>query len=264
MPVFPFYKFSPSGNTTLFLLGNVNTSAGDWCRLAIGPEGICAEQSGMVELDSHTLQMGGGEFCANAARAFGALLAMREDALSPGKTFHFDVKISGSPDPVHLTATGTLPLWHVAATFSIEDTHMEKIDQGAFLARLPGITHILLADTWPELSRISERAKAARLAYLPEDCPASGIVWWRERDGELEILPHVEVPALGTSMLESSCGSASLALALALARTRPEKKFLVHQPHGDLLSITLEGENKATLAGEVRICAKGEIYLTSL
>lgn len=264
MPVFPFYKFSPSGNTTLFLLDNINANSGAYCRLALESEGICAEQCGTVELSSHTLRMGAGEFCANASRAFGALLALQSQSLSDGKAVNYDVNVSGSPDPVRLQVKGKAPLWEVAATFSIRDAYIEKIDTDAILVRLPGISHILLSDAWPEISKISALAKKARMAYLPYDCPASGIVWWRNENAILSILPHVEVPASSTSMLENSCGSASLALALSLTLINNKKKFLVQQPQGDILAITLEDDNKATVAGKVRLCAKGELFLPSL
>lgn len=264
MPIFPFYKFSPSGNTTLFLLDNVNANSSAYCRLALGKEGICAEQCGMADITSNSLQMGAGEFCANACRAFGALLAMQERASAEDEALYYNIKTSGSPDPVQLMVKGKSPTWEVAASFSIKNISMEKIDQNVLLVRLPGINHILYSDRWPEFSQIPTLAKKARQTFLPDDCPANGIVWWREKDGLMEILPHVEVPASGTSMLESSCGSASLALAFSLARTNPKKIFHIRQPYGDVLSIILENRQKATLTGEVRFCAKGEIFLQTL
>lgn len=261
MPAFPFYKFSPSGNTTLFLLGKINSASGAYCRLALGPEGICAEQCAMAEVDSQTLQMGGGEFCANACRAFGALLALLEDPCAHEDSFHFDVRVSGSTEPVSLLVSGKSPLWQVAATFSIKDSHIEKIAKGVLLVRLPGINHLLLSDAWPELDQIPSLAAQARHIYQLPSCPANGIVWWKEEETRLEILPYVEVPASGTAMLESSCGSASLALALAQAELTGKNNFLVRQPSGDELAIKLESGNKATLAGEVRLCAKGKLFL---
>lgn len=261
MPVFPFYKFSPSGNTTLLLTGAADERAGAYCRLALSPEGICAEQCGMADLFSRSLRMGGNEFCANASRAFGALLALKNGDNAAGEAMEFDARVSGSPYPVHLTITGKAPLWRVIAAFPLHEARIRIISDRITLVSLTGITHLLLAGAWPEAARIPSLAKEARKAYNLSDCPASGVVWWREAGGFLQILPHVEVPASGTSMLESSCGSASLALALALSRRGPEKEFFIRQPEGSVLSARLLDGDIASLAGEVRLCARGELFL---
>lgn len=261
MPAFPFYKLSPSGNTTLFLLAPIGPDAGEYCRQALGPEGIGAEQCGIADLDDRRLQMGGGEFCANACRAFGALMAACHKISMTGEQASFDMEISGSPAPVHLTVRGQAPLWEVSATFLVQDFFIEPVAPGRLMTRLPGISHLLLADVWPEAAALPALASESRQLYDLGVSPANGVVWWREKDGILEILPHVEVPSAGTSMLESSCGSASLALALALQASTGKKSFLIRQPCASLLSINLGKDHTAALSGEVRLCASGEIHL---
>ena len=81
MPALDFSKWSPGGNTTLFF-----PAAGlDAARQAMRPDSLGAEQAGFVAVDERRLRMAGGEFCVNATRAFGALLAFRESA-SPEAT----------------------------------------------------------------------------------------------------------------------------------------------------------------------------------
>lgn len=264
MPVFPFYKFSPSGNTTLLLTGAMDERSSAYCRLALSPEGICAEQCGMADLSIPGLRMGGNEFCANASRALGALLAFKTGGNSRGEAMEFEARVSGSPHPVNLTVSGAAPLWKVFAVFPLHNARIQFLSEKVTQVSLPGITHLLLADAWPDATRVPVLAREARKAYQLSDCPASGVVWWRGDGDSLQILPHVEVPTAGTSMLESSCGSASLALALACGRRSPQKEFFIRQPEGSILSARLLDGGVASLGGDVRLCALGELFLPDL
>lgn len=264
MPNFPFCKFSPSGNTTLFLLGPINSGARDYCRLALLPEGIPAEQCGVANISTHELEMGGGEFCVNACRAFGALLAMETAPQQQTKEFEFEIRASGSPEPVHLIVKGKAPLWHVEAIFSLHGYQLKKLAPQATLVCLPGISHLLLRDCLPSSSAVPPMANEFRKLYDLESCAASGVVWWNEENAALSILPHVSVPTSGTAMLESACGSASLALALAQREASARKEFIIRQPSGFSLSISFLENDRALLGGEVSLCARGQIYLPEL
>lgn len=227
--------------------------------MAIMPEGIPAEQCGMVDLPSLRLQMGGGEFCANACRAMGVLLALHSDRKDTRRDF--TIRISGNSAPVRLSVCGSAPNWHVSAAFSLENTslsnhaHSVRVD-------LPGISHLLLDAAFPEFEAVPSLAARLRKSHKLDSCPAAGIVWWRKEGDIFNILPHVHVPEAGTSMLETSCGSASLALALAMRSRSGESAFLVRQPGGDLLEITLDEHGQsATLSGEVSFCASGKIFI---
>lgn len=262
MPTFPFYKFSPSGNTTLFLLGEINSLTGCYCRNALLPEGISAEQCGMVDIDNRRLEMGGGEFCANAARALGALLDMVSKPLDRSKSSQFSINISGNPYPVLLTVTGQAPHWSISATFHIGEFSLNKCAENHTLVQLSGITHLLLNDNWPAHSEIACIARDKRAQYELHKYLANGVVWWRLKDDSLEILPHIEVPAVGSSMLESSCGSASVALALALHEISGNRTYLMRQPGGESVTIDIAPDNSlATLTGSVKLCAYGELLL---
>ena len=264
MPSFPFYKFSPSGNTTLFLLGAINSKSSEYCRLALLPETVPAEQCAMADIKNSRLQMGGGEFCANACRAFGAMLAMEEAPQQKTQKKEFKIHASGSSEPVHVIVQGHSPSWFVEAVFSLRGCQLKKLAPNAALLSLPGITHLLLTDSPPDLAQLPRKANELRKLHNLEECEASGIVWWNEDGGALSILPHISVPLSGTAMLESSCGSASLALAFSLKEATGRKNFIIRQPGGANLSISLLDNDKALLGGDVQLCAKGEIYLPDL
>ena len=87
MPALDFSKWSPGGNTTLFFpaAGLDAARQAELARQAMRPDSLGAEQAGFVSVEERRLRMAGGEFCVNATRAFGALLAFRESA-SPEAT----------------------------------------------------------------------------------------------------------------------------------------------------------------------------------
>lgn len=216
----------------------------------------------MADIQNMRLEMGGGEFCANAARAFGALLDMKLNQPTPIKPRHYNIHVSGNSYPVALNVAGSVPQWKIGATFHLGNFSLSRLSEKQYLVHVPGITHLLLGDDWPSYSGISEMARKLRKSYKLDQYPASGVVWWRKTDNALEILPHVEVPAAGTSMLETACGSASIALALALREGSGEQRYQILQPGGEILQISLDPAGKsATLTGTVKLCACGDLWL---
>ena len=113
-----------------------------------------------------------------------------------------------------------------------------------------------------------------------ENEPASGVVWYKTFSTDegpdglktlyYRITPLVHVAETNTSILESACGSASLALGLlAAAREQPAGglKLEIFQPSHERLLLYLqkiEGRPDAYLAevgGPVRLCAEGETFV---
>ena len=128
MPALDFSKWSPGGNTTLFFpaAGLDAARQAELARQAMRPDSLGAEQAGFVSVEERRLRMAGGEFCVNATRAFGALLAFRESA-SPEATLQgiarqklanehrYEVQVSGWQTPIRLQVRGTSPHWQVRA-----------------------------------------------------------------------------------------------------------------------------------------------------
>ena len=77
MPVLTFSKWSPGGNTTLLFpdSGQRPAEQARLAALALDPAMLGGEQAGFVQLAQGKLRMAGGEFCVNASRAVGAMLA---------------------------------------------------------------------------------------------------------------------------------------------------------------------------------------------
>jgi hypothetical protein len=113
---------------------------------------------------------------------------------------------------------------------------------------------------------------------------ACGVVWYRQdQNSTCHITPVVYVAGTGSSVLESACGSASLALTLALAmdltqgKERSDKMrsglmLDVVQPSQEILQVSLNPDNyekisdtsfacAVELGGQVRLCARGEAFI---
>lgn len=263
MRKFTFFKFSPSGNTTLFLSGSCAdpVARAACCRQALEKDGIDAEQAAFADTSLKSVEMAAGEFCANACRAFGALLDM--EAMPENRAPRlYEMRITGSSGPVVLEVSGNAPQWRIKATFSVKETKHVLAGKNKILVQLPGISHLLINDPeFPEPDLMEDAAAQLRAIHNLDGLPACGTVWWRKRGQIFEIMPWVHVPEAGTSMLESSCGSAALALAASQMATSKNAVFHIRQPSGEELEIGLDGAGRASLCGNVILCARGELWL---
>lgn len=152
------------------------------------------------------------------------------------------------------------------------------VAEHALLVRLPGISHLLLdarrhpvdtqnADSWKQAA--AEWRNRANLNSLA----AAGVVWWSKNSDGYSIEPAVYVKATESTHLETACGSASLAIALAdgavLTPDRDRSQGVeVKQPSGEVLRVLpakSEGHGKTEncywVSGPVRLVALGQTWL---
>lgn len=208
---------------------------------------VGAEQAGYADLGGKRLEMAGGEFCANACLAYGALLNL--NSLEPDS-----LKIAGMR--VELFATGEAPKWRCGALFDIGNIASEDIG-GIAICRMGAISHALIeCEALPDAGKARSQALEMIGSLGLADEPACGVVWWR-RDGDgLEIMPVVMVPGAGTCNLEGACGSGSLAAALGLGSGRHSLK----QPSGQNLEVEIR-DGRALIEGPVKLLAEGRLWL---
>lgn len=207
MPALDFSKWSPGGNTTLFFpaAGLDAARQAELARQAMRPDSLGAEQAGFVSVEERRLRMAGGEFCVNATRAFGALLAFRESA-SPEATLqgiarqklanehHYEVQVSGWQTPIRLQVRGTSPHWQVRAELQLLPCPITHPEQGIHLVRLPGICHLLLdGEVHMQPEDCIAASRMLRRQYGMTGEVASGVIWWGRRGGLLDMLPVVHV-----------------------------------------------------------------------
>lgn len=275
MGALSFTKWSPSGNTTLlFSAGDVPPARqAATAAQALMPHQLGGEQAGFCQLREKRLRMAGGEFCVNATRAFGALLALEaartagqggEDMPQGPREFACEVQVSGWQGPVGVRVRGCLPEWQVAADLSLPACPVQQPAAGVTLVRLPGIAHLLLDERHGFPDDFLAASALLRREYDLEKLPASGIVWWRQVQHQLEMFPVVHVRDAGTTCLENACGSGALALGLRLCPAGLRRRFDILQPGGEPLTVTVDrqgGSVLATVEGPVRLVAEGRLWL---
>jgi len=290
MPALTFSKWSPGGNTTLLFpeLGQRPAEQARIAALALDQACLGGEQAGFVNLPQKRLRMAGGEFCINASRSVGALLALAatgrcadqavlEGCAPPPRAAENgeaapdapersdEIQVSGWQTPVRLRTRGAAPFWQVEALLRLPDCPITTVEGGAHLVRLPGICHLLLGTAAHPLPDDCHAAAAQLRQRLGlENEPAAGVIWWRECQGQLEMLPLVHVRDAGTTFLENACGSGALALALCLAQAGTRRAFSIMQPGGSALAVRLFTENGVAMAGvdgPVTLVARGNVWL---
>ena len=288
MPALTFSKWSPGGNTTLLFpdAGQRPAEQARLAALALDAALLGGEQAGFVNVGQGKLRMAGGEFCVNASRAVGALLAYTAQCATPDQGTlagiaasaeqgmaggglpaerNDEIQVSGWRSPVRLRTRGSAPLWQVEALLQLPTCAITTVAQGAHLVRLPGISHLLLGGpTHPLPEDCYAAAAQMRQQHGLDADPAAGVIWWRERQGQLEMLPLVHVRDAGTTFLENACGSGALALALCLSRAGLRRTFSIMQPGGSALEIRLFTENgieTAGVDGPVALVARGKVWL---
>lgn len=256
------------------------------------------------------LEMMGGEFCLNATRslAFEAArrnrflpLAGTEDLFGlvrcSGQPASLPVRVAEGKRLLRLSRQEQSPLFELDCYVTMEcgasPDDMLEAAPGAVLVRLPGICHLLLDENrYPQPAnqpaslaggpaKALEEEAAIWRKKLNMDCePACGVVWYKAfcphegPDGVktmyYRITPLVYVSETNTSILESACGSASLALSLlAAAQERPAGalKLEIFQPSHERLLIHLQNITDkpdtylAEVGGPVWLCAEGEAFI---
>ena len=205
-------RADPAGNITLFVLSGVARSerAATAAKLMAVPA-LGAEQVGFVcpprEGGDGRFEMMGGEFCGNAVRAFGMLTARGRGVSGRARV---TVETSGCGGAVAVdvdmaagTARAEMPLPRFVR--AVEDGDI----QGT-LVHLGGIAH-LVVERPPDAALFG--AAEALLAREKElaGLGAYGLIFLH--GGRLT--PLVKVVATDTLVWEGSCGSGTLAAALA-------------------------------------------------
>lgn len=222
-------RADPSGNITLFVLDPVDAAGRPALaeqlmkRLDAGIEQVgfvCPPQEGA----DGRLEMAGGEFCGNATRAFGALLArqsgrsgavrMRVEASGCDRVVGVDADLDEG------TARAEMPLPQL----------VRQIDANGIrgtLVHLGGIAHLVTEDAEPSEAYL-ERAESI-FAQFP-DLDAYGVIFLNGG----KITPLVKVPAARTLFWEGSCGSGTVAAAVAQSEGVRDGEFVrtYEQPAG--------------------------------
>lgn len=254
-------RADPSGNITLFVLDPV--PSGDRAGLAprlMALPGSDVEQVGFVcppvMGGAGRMEMAGGEFCGNATRAFGMLTAQRLGGLP-----QVLVEVSGCEAPVAVdidwsagTARAQMPLPRSVRRVEVDGHPGTLVDLG-------GIAHLVVEDI-PPSQEFFDRAEPLFGAF--PDADAYGVIFLDGQQGTM--IPLVKVPAAGTLVWEGSCGSGSLAAALAQSQHAPNGSFVRDyiQPAGIIQAAVIRRNGKpvsAYIGGPVTLDSPVEVEL---
>ena len=230
----------PAGNKTLLIEGDVPPEryASLAAELLARPD-CDAEQAGYI-LPSGRLHMSGGEFCGNACRAYGLLLAQRQ-GLSAGDLM---IEISGASAPVRVSVdpeTGTafadMPLPEALGVYLLPQPYGMRP-----IVEFEGIWHIIMASGAFSEESFPEIRDAVYSRVRPE---ALGVMYLAK--GHRSMVPMVYVDGPGTVYRESSCGSGTAAVAAWMADCTGEDISLTMAAPGGPLTA------EATLGADGRL-----------
>lgn len=174
-------------------------------------------------------EMSGGEFCGNAARSAALILSR----LGYGASLQFTM--SGIKNPVSAEVREGDGVSMVSCTFFNLPLRLSAGEGGEKIVDLGGIVHIILPDPFPE--EYEQIHGHLRDRFHLNERDAVGVVWAeRNEEGKVRIEPVVWVRSIDTFFHETSCGSGSIATAVAVGVSEAE----VVQPTGESILVKVD------------------------
>lgn len=240
-------RADPAGNITLFVLDPVEKSkrAGIAAQLMEIPE-FKAEQVGFFcppgeGADGH-MEMMGGEFCGNATRAFGLLTAKNMGLTGPA---HVRIETSGCDHIVTVDTDLTAGTSRAEMPLPVSVTRETVAGHTGTLVNLGGIAHFVVEGITPDQAFFDQAEPM--LAALP-GLDAYGVIFLEPAKGTMT--PLVKVPATNTLVWEGSCGSGTLASAIAQSQDADDGLFVRDyiQPAGVVQASVARQGGKVTAA----------------
>ena len=239
-----YFLADTSGNRTIFV--TTPTRRKDYARVAVFLLEKCeprGEQVAFILADAPpdcdgAFEMCGLEFCCNATRAFGYLIACK--SLLPGfpsGKAHLRISTSGMHAPLLVavdlpgeSASVSLPAPKILDSFPF--SWNGSVFQVAPV-EMDGILHLILEDFPREKALVDALVDEGMRRWNP---PALGMLFYET--GSRQMTPAVYVRDVSTLYWEGSCGSGTAALAWVLAsrQNNPEYDCAVVQPQGVLQS----------------------------
>lgn len=192
------------------------------------------------------LDMAGGEFCANATRAYGLYAAICDDIQGMDSQFCY---VSGAKEALEVRVNTDINYAMVDIPFE-EEIQTVKIEGKEYpVVPFPGIHHMIVEGENPCENRARELMTSLEQQVSSE---AYGVLFF-DRDA-MKVVPYVKVVESQTFMKESSCGSGSAALGYYLAEKK-DRNFTFHFEGGD---IDVECKD---LDGNYFVCVGSEVSL---
>lgn len=279
-----FTKVSPSGNMTILIWSEVAREEHAKianilmdCTYHLGAEQVgYVEESQNPNVIAH-LQMMGGEFCGNATRSLAFMLVARKfpKIIIENSIAKFYLTVSGVQDPLEvevecdsdnnpISAKVQMPIYNDLNSVCKKD----NID----LVSLEGISHIIVDNNTVPFNQKNYKDDFIqfRNSLNLQDKEAVGVMWKTiEEDNSISMEPVVWVKETDSYFYETSCGSGTVAIALALAKENNNRyqEFKIYQPSGKYILAIIEKDDdrflNAYIKGTVDIIAEGYCYVSN-
>ena len=214
-------RADPAGNITVYVLDEVDRAKrAEVAAKIMEIEELKCEQVGFVyptqEGGDGRMEMMGGEFCGNATRAFGLLVAKQKGGMEQVRveTSGCDHIVTVDTDLVAGTSRAEMPLPQAVTQEKVDDVI-------GTLVHLGGIAHLIVEDVEPSEEFFARAEEQVLTRLNPID--AYGVIYLDKQTGKMT--PLVKVVEPNTLVWEGSCGSGSLAAAVAQSQNAEDGEF---------------------------------------
>lgn len=238
---------NPAGNITIFVHDKFDRA--EYAELAeqlLAMEEFAAEQVAFV-LDASDcdgadgkMEMCGLEFCGNATRTFGLMVAREIGISGEGKV---SVDVSGADELLTVDVnTDTdytrvkMPAYQAIRTIDMSSALSQGAEDDSKLREVKavdfgGIIHFILPDVTASAENFENIKK---FVYANSNPPAFGAMFYDTNEGRLT--PVVYVKDVDSTYFEGSCASGTASCAIAFGAEKPDGdyRFTFPQPAGTI------------------------------
>ena len=255
---FNYFRANPCGNITGFVVAPVypgyRKAYTDCIMEQIDKD---VEQVGFIspayEGAPLRMDMMGGEFCANATRAYGLYSAGFYDT---DGLVDIEVYVSGHEGTTDVIADVKNQKAYVALDAPIGRENLTIDGKDCTLIKLPGISH-LVVEAEEDKDFVNKALEVLKKDHKDE---AYGVLFFDKE--KLEMIPYVYVEGSETLFREGSCGSGTIAVVNYLeddiAKLDEDYKISIKNPAGELEVFVYEFEDGK------KFCVGGKVELTEV
>ena len=255
---FNYFRANPCGNITGFVVAPVYPGyrkAYTDCIIEQIDKDV--EQVGFIspayEGAPLRMDMMGGEFCANATRAYGLYSAGFYDT---DGLVDIEVYVSGHQGTTDVIADVKNQKAYVALDAPIGRENLTIAGKDCTLIKLHGISH-LVVEAEEDRDFVDKALEVLKKDYKDE---AYGVLFFNKK--KLEMIPYVYVEGSETLFREGSCGSGTVAVVNYLEsdidKLDEDYKIAIKNPAGELEVFVYEFEDGK------KFCVGGKVELSEV
>ena len=255
-----YFVANPAGNITIFVVSPAERSEyQEIAKRLLAIDELHGEQVGFIK-EGNRMEMCGLEFCGNASRSFALWYAQTRSGIDGKGKVTVDVSGADAPIDVEIdtrTSYTKIEMPMPKQVLNWREVGSDGID--GILVDLGGIMHLVLWNVTVSEDLFNKYKNEINEKYNP---PAMGVMFVNKET--LEMTPVVYVRDVDTTYFEGSCGSGSVATAVALSLEKAPgaHSFELTQPAGKIVASVVKGaETSASVAGIEKVYIEGPVEL---